>query len=468
MLLEAPLEALEDAIGVFHRRLGHVDLLEAPRQGPVLLEDAAELLEGGRADAADLARGQNRLEQVGGVHYPAGCRTGADDGMDLVDEQHRVRALAQLVEQGLEALLEVAAVLGTREQGTQVEGVDHAVGQQVRHLAIDDAFGQALGDGRLADPRLAYQQRVVLAPAGKDLRHPLDFMLTPHQRVDPPLASQLVEVAGIGVQRMVGRGRLATFLILHILLPILRMFGMPGHLGDTMGDVVHHIDTRDALLLEQEHRLAFLFAEDRHQDIGPGHFALAGTLHVEHRTLQDALEAQRRLGFALVVVLRDQRRGGIDEFLQVAPQLVQVGTARTQYRCRRLIVQQGQQQVLNRHEFMAFGPRLLEGEIEGDFELSIQHGFTSLPNIRSTVFLYLAEQWMLALPCILIDLHRLGFGHVPGKQAADRFTLSMYRQHDLGGFFPVHVEEHFQHFNNKVHRRVIVVEQYHLIQRWRL
>ena len=149
--------------------------------------------------------------------------------------------------------------------------------------------------------------------------------------------------------------------------------------------------------------------------------------------LQDALEAQRRLGFALVVVLRDQRRGGIDEFL-VAPQLVQVGTARTQYRCRRLIVQQGQQQVLNRHEFMAFGPRLLEGEIEGDFELSIQHGFTSLPNIRSTVFLYLAEQWMLALPCILIDLHRLGFGHVPGKQAADRLTLSMYRQHDLGGF----------------------------------
>lgn len=89
-----------------------------------------------------------------------------------------------------------------------------------------------------------------------------------------------------------------------------------------MGDVVHHIDTRDALLLEQEHRLAFLFAEDRHRDIGPGHFALAGTLHVEHRTLQDALEAQRRLGFALVVVLRDQRRGGIDEFLQVAPQLV--------------------------------------------------------------------------------------------------------------------------------------------------
>ena len=113
VLLEARLEPLEDAHGVFDGRLTDIDLLEAPRQGAVLLEDAAELLEGGGADAANLAGRQQRLEQVGRIHDPARGRAGADDGVDLVDEQDRVRTLAQLVEQRLEALLEVATVLGT-------------------------------------------------------------------------------------------------------------------------------------------------------------------------------------------------------------------------------------------------------------------------------------------------------------------------------------------------------------------
>ncbi|MNT80661.1 hypothetical protein D3C72_2201540 [compost metagenome] len=52
-----------------------------------------------------------------------------------------------------------------------------------------------------------------------------------------------------------------------------------------MGDVVDDVDAGHALLLQQEYGLAFLLAEDRHQYIGTGHFALTGTLHVEHRTL---------------------------------------------------------------------------------------------------------------------------------------------------------------------------------------
>ncbi len=160
------------------------------------------------------------------------------------------------------------------------------------------------------------------------------------------------------------------------------MLGMSRHLGDAVGDVVDHVDPRDALLLEQEHRLTFLFAEDRDQHVGAGDFALAGTLHVEYRTLQDALEAQGRLGFAILVVLGNQRRGGIDELLQVSPQLVQIRTARLQNRRGGFVIQKRQQQVLNGHELMPLRPRLLEGEIEGDFELSIQHDFTSLPNIR--------------------------------------------------------------------------------------
>ncbi|MNY58317.1 hypothetical protein D3C86_1946400 [compost metagenome] len=68
MRLETPLEPTQDAHSVFHRGLADIDLLEAPRQGPVLLEDATKLLKRGRSDATDITRRQQRLEQVGSVH----------------------------------------------------------------------------------------------------------------------------------------------------------------------------------------------------------------------------------------------------------------------------------------------------------------------------------------------------------------------------------------------------------------
>ncbi|MNQ27154.1 hypothetical protein D3C85_404060 [compost metagenome] len=157
VLLEARLEPPEDAYGVLDRRFGDIDLLEAPSESPVLLENAAELLEGSRADAADLTRRQQRLEQVRCIHHTARGSPGTDDGVDLIDEENGVGALAQLVEQRLEALLEVAAVLGAGQQRTEIQGIDHTVSQQVRHLAIDDTFGQAFGDGGLAHAGFTHQ-----------------------------------------------------------------------------------------------------------------------------------------------------------------------------------------------------------------------------------------------------------------------------------------------------------------------
>lgn len=138
-----------------------------------------------------------------------------------------------------------------------------------------------------------------------------------------------------------------------------------------MGDVVDDVDTRHALLLEQEHRLAFLFAEDRHQHVGAGHFALAGALHVEHGTLQHALETQRRLRLAVLVMHGDQRGGGIDELLQVVLELVEIGATGAQNGRGSLIVKECQQQVFDGHELMTFRTGLLEGQIEGDFELAV-------------------------------------------------------------------------------------------------
>ena len=369
---EAALEPAQDADGVLDRGLGDIHLLEAPRQRTILFEDAAKFLEGGRADAADLTGGKQRLEQVGRIHHAARGRAGADDGVDLVDEQDGVRPLAQLVEQRLEALFEIAPVLGAGQQRAQIQRIDDTFRQQVGHLAIDDTLGQAFGDCRLADARLAHQQGIVLATPRQDLRNALNLGFAPHQWIDASLARQLVEVGGIGIQRMAGAGGFAALLVLHVL--VFRMIGVAGHAGNAMGDVVDHIDARHGLLLEQEYRLAFLLAEDSNQHVGPGHLALAGALHVEDGTLQDTLEAQRRLGFPLLVVGRNQRGGRVDELLEIMAQLVQVSPTGTQHTGRRLVVQQGEQQVLDGHELVTLGSGLLERQIEGDFELSVQHG----------------------------------------------------------------------------------------------
>ena len=88
MLLETPLEPAQDADGVLHRRLAHVDLLEAALQGGVLLDVLAVLVQGGRADQAQLAAGEHRLDHVAGVHRGLAGRARADDRLARATGEH--------------------------------------------------------------------------------------------------------------------------------------------------------------------------------------------------------------------------------------------------------------------------------------------------------------------------------------------------------------------------------------------
>ena len=87
------------------------------------------------------------------------------------------------------------------------------------------------------------------------------------------------------------------------------------------------------------------------------------------RSLQHALEAQRRLDLA-VVVGRHQWRRLVDEFDQLAAQLADVGLAGLENFVNLGNVQQRQQQVLDRHEFMTSILGVLEGFVEAEFEFA--------------------------------------------------------------------------------------------------
>ncbi len=137
-LLEIGLQALEDFHRVLDARLLDVDLLEPAHQGAVLLEILPIFLVGRRADAAQRALRKRRLEQVGGVHRAARRRAGADDSMDLVDEQDRVLVLLDLLHHLLQALLEVAAVARAGQQRAHVEREDGRVRREPPALLVDD------------------------------------------------------------------------------------------------------------------------------------------------------------------------------------------------------------------------------------------------------------------------------------------------------------------------------------------
>ena len=118
-------------------------LLEAAREGRVLLDVLAVLVERGGADALDFAAGQGRLEHVRGVDRPFRAAR-ADQRVQLVDEQDRVLRPADFVHHRLDALFELAAVLGAGDHHRQVEHDDPAVAQQLGHVAVDRRAGRSL------------------------------------------------------------------------------------------------------------------------------------------------------------------------------------------------------------------------------------------------------------------------------------------------------------------------------------
>ena len=170
------------------------DRLEAALQGAVLLDVLAVLVERGGADALDLAARQGGLEHVGGVDGAFG-RAGADQRVQLVDEQDGVLRPADLVHDGLDALLELAAILGAGDHHARSSSDEPLVAQHSGTLSPTMHLGQALDDGGLADAGLAEQHRVVLGAAGEDLDDALDLVLAADDRVELALAGQLGQVA---------------------------------------------------------------------------------------------------------------------------------------------------------------------------------------------------------------------------------------------------------------------------------
>ena len=96
--------------------------------------------------------------------------------------------VGDLLEHGLQPILELAAVLRARDHRAEVERDQPPVAQALGHVAADDPLGEALDDRGLADAGLADQHGVVLRAPAEHLDHAADLVVAADHRVELALA----------------------------------------------------------------------------------------------------------------------------------------------------------------------------------------------------------------------------------------------------------------------------------------
>ena len=152
-----------------------------------------------------------------------------------------------------------------------------------------------------------------------------------------------------------------------------------------MADVVDRVVAGHVLLLQEIGGMAFALGENGDEHVGAGHFLAAGRLDMDHGALDDALEAGRRLG-VLAAVGDEIVEFVIDVFAQILAQHVEIDRTGAHHGGGVGIVDQTQQQMLERRIFVMplIGDgeravkRLFEIAREGRHEAPTSHFFSMM------------------------------------------------------------------------------------------
>src|SRR2546421_9819765 len=95
-----------------------------------------------------------------------------------------MRNLIERCEHTFKSLLELAAVFRARQNCAHIERVDMRRLKRLGNLAEMDLQRQTFGDGRFSHAWLTNIDRIIFAPAAKDLNRSLQFGSTSDQRIN--------------------------------------------------------------------------------------------------------------------------------------------------------------------------------------------------------------------------------------------------------------------------------------------
>ena len=287
--------------------------------------------------------------------------------MDLVDEEDRLGVRDQHLHHGLQPLLEVAAVARAREHGRHVERVQHRFLQRLRDVARDDPQREPFRERGLAHARLADEQRVVLPASRQHLDHPLELVGAANQGIDLTVARALGEIHAEALERV----RHLAVLLAGVLDTLRARHDRPatrGDLGHAVRDEVDDIEPRHTLLLEQVDRVRVALAEHRCDHVARRHLLTAGGLHVHRRALQHPLERQRLVRAGLLVLGQRVDLLG-EEALELAAELLDVAAALGDGVGSARVIEDREQQVLERQVLVAARAGVLDGALERRLQL---------------------------------------------------------------------------------------------------
>ena len=203
--------------------------------------------------------------------------------MHLVDEQDDVARIHNLFDAFFQALLELAAILGARNERTHIKCEQTFASQDVRHLVRYDELRQALDDGGLAHARLADKQRIVLLAAGEHLHDPLDLACTADDRVELAVARLLCEIGAELLEHAVRRPSVRVERVAA---------GVHRALPHQVVERRAHIVARDAQAREHLERRSVALAHDAQQQMLGGYVGLAHLHGLAQAVLQHALDAR--------------------------------------------------------------------------------------------------------------------------------------------------------------------------------
>ena len=194
VLLVAILKTVDDRNGVVVVWLADVDWLETPLKCGVLLDMFTVLFCRSCADDLDFSTRQRWLQDGRGVDGTL-CGAGANDGVNLVDEEDVVLGFLQLSNNLLHAVLKLTAILRTSYQTCQVKRPNLLSAQDIRNIARSNELSQALNNGSLANTRIAQDKWVVLLATCKNLHDTLNLAVATNDGVKLFICSKLGKVA---------------------------------------------------------------------------------------------------------------------------------------------------------------------------------------------------------------------------------------------------------------------------------
>ena len=194
VLLVAILKTMDNRNSVVVVWLADVDRLKTPLKCSVLLDMFTVLFCRSCTNDLDFSTRQRWFQDGRGIDG-AFCGAGANDGVNLINEEDVILGFLQLSNNFLHAVLKLTAILGSCYQTCQVKRPDLLSAQNVRNVARSNELSQALNNGSLTNAGIAQDKWVVFLTAGKNLHDTLNLAVTTNDRVKLFICSKLSKVA---------------------------------------------------------------------------------------------------------------------------------------------------------------------------------------------------------------------------------------------------------------------------------